>query len=160
MTSSNFEIRTATPADLDTIVGFSHKLFQEDAGQRDQFTNINWAPEFGHDYFRPMISNDTFLCLLAFIEKKAVGFLIGYLKKPSDVRPINAAELHSMFVDKEVRSQKIGEALAQHFLQWAEENGSIRASVSAYAANVRAIKFYESLGFAKKNVSLEIGLNG
>lgn len=154
----NFELRAATPADLDTVVGFSHKLFQEDAGQRDPFMNLNWAPEFGHDYFRPMITDDGYLCLLAEIEEKAVGFLIGYLKKPSDVRPIKSAELHSMFVDQEVRGQKIGEALAQHFLQWAKENGSIRASVSAYAANVRAIQFYQSLGFAPKNISLEIGL--
>ena len=155
---TNFEIRIAKPADLDTIVGFSHKLFQEDAGQRDPFMNLNWAPEFGRDYFRPMITDESFLCLLAEIDQKPVGFLVGYLKKPSDVRPVKAAELHSMFVDKGVRSQKIGEALAQQFLDWAKENGSIRASVSAYAANVRAIKFYESLGFVPQNVSLEIGL--
>ncbi len=157
---TEFLIRTATPADLDTVVGFSHKLFQEDAGQRDPFTNIDWAPEHGHDYFRPMINDDQFLCLLAEVDQNSVGFLIGYLKKPSDVRPIKAAELHSMFVDKAFRSQKIGEGLAQRFLEWAKENGSIRASVSAYAANVRAIAFYESMGFAPKNVSLEIGLDG
>lgn len=155
----NFEVRIAKPTDLDTIVGFSHKLFQEDAGQRDPFTNLNWAPEFGHDYFRPMITDETFLCLLAEVDEKPVGFLIGYLKKPSDVRPIHAAELHSMFVDQEVRSQKIGEALAQQFLQWAKENGSIRASVSAYASNERAIQFYQSLGFAPKSLSLEVGLD-
>ena len=153
------QIKAATPADLDTIVEYSHKLFQEDAGQRDPSMNLNWAPEFGHDYFRPMITDETFLCLLAEVDQVPVGFLVGYLKKPSDVRPIKAAELHSMFVDQAFRSQKIGEALAQHFLSWAKENGSIRASVSAFAANVRAISFYESLGFAPKNVSLEIGLD-
>ena len=30
----------AEPADLNTIVGFSHKLFQEDAGQRDPYMNL------------------------------------------------------------------------------------------------------------------------
>ena len=153
------QIKVATPADLDTIVGFSHKLFQEDAGQRDPLTNINWAPEYGHDYFRPMITDEMFLCLLAEVEKNDVGFLIGYLKKPSDVRPIKSAELHSMFVNQAVRSQKIGEALARYFLQWAKDNGSIRASVSAYASNDRAIKFYQSLGFAPKSLSQEINLD-
>lgn len=157
---TDLRIRPAEPIDLDRIVGFSHKLFQEDAGQRDPLTNINWAPEFGHDYFRPMITDDQFLCLLAEVNQSAVGFLIGYLKKPSDVRPIKAAELHSMFVNEAYRSQKIGEALAKQFLDWAKENESIRASVSAYSANNRAIAFYESLGFAPKNVSLEIGLDG
>ena len=106
-----------------------------------------------------MITDEMFLCLLAQIDQNPVGFLVGYLKQPSDVRPIKAAELHSMFVDKAFRGQKIGAALARYFLNWATEQGSTRASVSAFAANVRAISFYESLGFAPKNVSLEIGLD-
>lgn len=155
----NFEVRIAKPNDLDTIVEFSHKLFQEDAGQRDPFMNLNWAPEHGHDFFRPMITDDGCLCLLAEVEQNPAGFLIGILKKPSDVRPIHAAELFSMFVNEEFRGQQIGEGLARHFLSWAKENGAIRASVSAYAANTGAIRFYESLGFTPKNLSLEVGLD-
>ena len=154
-----FTVREATPADLDAIVGFSHKLFQEDAGQRDPFMNLNWANEHGHDYFRPMIPDETFLCLLAEVEQSSVGFLIGYLKNPSDVRPIHAAELHSMFVNEDFRSQKIGEALVRYFLNWAKENGTQRVSVSAYAANDRAIRFYKSLGFVPKSLVLEVGLD-
>lgn len=154
-----FKIRVATPADLDMIVQFSHGLFQEDAGQRDPYTNLNWANEHGHDYFRPMIPDETFLCLVAEVEQKPVGFLIGYLKKPSDVRPIHAAELHSMFVNEAFRGQKIGESLVKLLFNWAKENGTQRLSVSAYAANDKAIKFYKSLGFMPKNVVLEVGLD-
>ena len=108
----DIEIRIAMPEDLDTVVDFSHKLFQEDAGQRDPFMNLNWATEHGHDFFRPMIIDDGCLCLLAEVEKKPAGFLIGILKKPSDVRPIHAAEL--FFVDRQQADDPQKTILAQH----------------------------------------------
>lgn len=152
------EIRIARSEDLDTVVGFSYALFQEDAGQRDPFTNLNWAKEEGHDYFRPMLTDPTHLVLVAIVENKPVGFLVGYLKNKYSVRPIDTAELHSMFVDKPYRGQKVGAALVEALLTWAKENGAERLSVSAYASNEGAIRFYKSFGFRPKNLSLEVGL--
>ena len=63
-----------------------------------------------------------------------------------------------MFVEKAYRSHKIGAALAQHFLEWTKARGAERVSVSAYAANEGAIRFYKSLGFQPKNLVLEAGL--
>ena len=48
--------------------------------------------------------------------------------------------------------------LANQFLKWAREKGAERVSVTAYAANERAIAFYERLGFEPRNLSLEMGI--
>ena len=146
-------------ADLDTVVKLNYGLFQEDAGQRDPYTNLNWAKEEGHDYFGPLLEKENYICLIAEVEGQPAGYLFGYLKKPYSLRPIHTAELESMFVEEAYRSQKIGEALAKGFLDWAKENGTERVSVSAYAANERAIRFYKSLGFMPKNLVLEVGLD-
>ena len=44
------QVRQATQIDVGTIVQLSHALFQEDAGQRDQTVNLEWAIANGHDY--------------------------------------------------------------------------------------------------------------
>jgi GNAT superfamily N-acetyltransferase len=48
--------------------------------------------------------------------------------------------------------------LVNHFIIWARERGVERMAVSAYAANKRAIAFYQTLGFTPKSLSLELGL--
>jgi GNAT superfamily N-acetyltransferase len=60
-----------------------------------------------------------------------------------------------MYVREGRRSLGVGAGLAGEFLRWAAGKVAERASVTAYAANGRAIKFYESLGFRPMRVSLE-----
>ena len=66
----DIKIRSAGVKDLDTVVHFSYALFQEDAGQRDPFTNLNWPLEEGHAYFGPLLEADTHLCLIAEVNEK------------------------------------------------------------------------------------------
>lgn len=49
--------------------------------------------------------------------------------------------------------------LARGFLAWCQEKGAQRVSVTAYAANVRAVEFYRRLGYEPRNVTLELGLD-
>ncbi len=49
----------------------------------------------------------------------------------------------------------VGERLVGEFLAWARERGAERASVTAYADNGCAIRFYERYGFRPRSVSLE-----
>ncbi len=156
-------IRPARPDDLDTVVALSNALIQEDAGQRDRYSNANWAADEGHDYFRPMLTDPEHLILLAedaATDKAArpVGFLVAHLKPPRPVRPVAGAELHSMFIHRADRSLGTGAAMVKRFAIWAAENEVKLISVSSYAANNRAISFYQSLGFEPASMSLEIDL--
>ena len=151
-------IRRAGVEDVPTLVALSDGLFQEDAGQRDPFMNLAWPREEGAGYFHQRMRDERCLGLLALVEGQAVGYLLGYMKPASTLRPVSTTELESMYVSPGHRSQGIGQALVDRFLAWARKQGAERVSVTAYAANDRALAFYRRNGFAPKSVTLERGL--
>jgi len=150
------QIRHAAETDVASIVQLSRALFQEDAGQRDETVNLNWAVEHGQAYFSQFIESDQKICLCAIVDQAVVGYLAGYVRDASDYRLVKTAEIESMFIRKSHRGQGLGTALARHFKDWAEENGAEMMMVTAYAANQSAVNFYKALGFAPKQVTLAI----
>ncbi len=151
-------IRRAGEADVSAIVELNYALFQEDARQRDPFMNLNWPREEGHEYFSKLLKSEKSLGLLAEADGEAIGYLIGYMRRSSSLRPVKLAELESMYVQEEYRGQGIGQQLVERFLEWVREQGGERVSVTAYAANERAIAFYRKMGFTPKSLTLELGL--
>ena len=152
------KIRIAQTPDVDSIVSLNHALFQEDAGQRDRTMNLNWALKSGHEYFDTLLKQENVHCLIAQDGEDAVGYLIGYLLKPNSLRSVRLAELESMFVKAEARSSGIGAEMMSRFMAWCKEKGVDRVGVTAYAANARAIAFYQRHGFEPRNLALEIDL--
>jgi GNAT superfamily N-acetyltransferase len=92
------------------------------------------------------------------VDGEITGYLVGYTMPVTDLRPVKIAELESMFVREDARGQGIGKRLVEAFIKWSLQEGAQRASVTAYAANGKAIAFYKRLGFEPRNVSLELGL--
>lgn len=152
------KIRQAGKDDVDAIVELNYALFQEDAGQRDPFMNLNWPREEGEKHFSRLVSDGDSLCLLAEYDGEVVGYLVGYMREKSSLRPVQIAELESMYVKKMFRGRGVGTELADRFLKWAKAKKAERVSVTAYAANKGAIAFYERLGFEARNLSLEMGI--
>ncbi len=158
MAAREVSIRRAKEKDISEIVELSYALFQEDAGQRDPFMNLNWPREGGDEHFSRLVSGDHSVCFLAEMDGEIVGYLVGYAMDATSLRPVKLAELESMFVRKEFRSQGVGGALANEFTKWSKQEGAQRISVTAYAANVGAVEFYKRLGFEPRNLSLELGI--
>ena len=154
------QIRQATSDGIASIVELNLALFQEDAGQRDPYMNLNWPKEEGHQHFSKLVSGDDSLCFLATTGEAVIGYLAGYLWDGGNLRPIKMAELESMYVHPDWRSRGVGRQLADEFLRWAKQKGAQRASVTAYAANTRASGFYRELGFEPKSLSLEMSIKG
>ncbi len=155
MKPEEVSIQVGAAADVETIVKLNHQLFQEDAGQHDPFMNLNWAQEHGRDYFTEQLANDQCRCWLASVAGEPVGYLIGYARPSTNLRPVSQAQLESMFVVAPYRSSGLGSALVDTFFAWAKAKGCQRASVSAYAANERAAAFYKRKGFQPKTITLE-----
>ncbi len=151
-------IRTAAKADLDEVVALSIALFAEDAGQRDLYTDLGWPEREGREYFGGLLSGPSTRCWLAEVDGTICGSLVGRINRDSTVRPVRVAELESMYVRPEYRSAGVGAALVAEFFEWARSRGAQRAAVTAYAANDRAIAFYERNGFQPRSVHLEVGL--
>ncbi|MGH3087688.1 MAG: GNAT family N-acetyltransferase [Rubrobacteraceae bacterium] len=151
-------IRVAAVGDAGDISGMSGALFREDAGSRDPSVNLDWPEEEGHEYFSALVSDEDCLCLLAESEEDVIGYLAGRMKPGDSLRPVRLAVLESMYVREDHRSLGVGAKLADEFFRWAESKGAERASVTTYAENERAIRFYGNFGFQPRRVSLEKSL--
>jgi GNAT superfamily N-acetyltransferase len=159
MQKGEVRVRKAERADMQSVVELSFALFQEDAGQRDPFVNLDWPRQEGEEYYAGIASGHHSVCFVAEVDGSVVGFLTGYVEKMTSLRPVPMAELESMFVRKSFRGQRIGTQLVDSFLAWCREKGTQRVSVTAYSANSRAIEFYKGLGFEPRNLTLEVGLD-
>jgi ribosomal protein S18 acetylase RimI-like enzyme len=148
-------VRRAGTGDVAEIVELSTALFREDAGRKDPFTNLGWPEEEGLAYFAGLVSGAGSVCLLAELEGRTVGYLAGRVGEGTTLRPVRVAELESMYVREGYRDLGVGARLVDGFLGWAGSRGAERASVVAYAANERAIRFYRRWGFRPRSVSLE-----
>lgn len=151
----DIQIRLAELSDLHEVVELNHALFQEDAGQRDPFTNLNWAHQEGEEHFARLIATEGELCLVAELDGQVIGYLAGRVRGPSSIRPIRSADLESVFVVASIRGRGVGRALIEAFLPWCGQQGAERVSVTAYASNEGAVRLYRRLGFEPKEVALE-----
>ncbi|MEV0231599.1 GNAT family N-acetyltransferase [Nonomuraea sp. NPDC050786] len=158
----SFVIAVARVEDVSALIQSAESLFREDGGRRDPFVDANWPTQKGHDYYMGMITNPKSLVLLArrdSIEGEVVGHLTGQIKAPNELRP-NAvvAELVSLRVMENERGHGVGAKLVDDFFAWAKTQEANQATVSAYASNTDAIRFYQAQGFESDLIQLKIDL--
>lgn len=152
-------ISTATIDDLPEIVASVDALFATDAGAHNAAaTNLRWASENGIAYYASLLADSDNLVLLARDDNEVTGHLVGRISGPGSVHPIRVADLESVHVYPVHRNRGVGEQLATAFLAWAAEKGAQRATVTAYAANDGARRFYARHGFATRSVTLDLDL--
>jgi len=121
---------------------------------------MKWPFEkIGKDYFKDKINGKKSICLVAEIDNEVVGYLAGGIIKPYSYRKIKKqSELENTLVKDSFRGQKIGEKLFKEFVKWSKKQGVKKIKVSASANNLRAIKFYERVGFKPYATELEFEL--
>lgn len=142
----------ATAEDTEAFLASAVALVSTDAGRFDaQATDVGWAARSGAAYAAGALSGDN-VVLLARDGDTVMGHLVGRLYGPSSVHPVRGAELESVHVYPEHRGTGIGSRLIEAFLAWAAQRGAVRASVTAYAANEAALRFYARHGFAVRSV--------
>ena len=158
MGSTGTKVRSATGGEVGMLVELSAALFREDAATRDSSTNVGWPLEYGRGYFAGFVGREDGVCLLADTGGITVAYLAGYVRGPGALRPVTVAVLESMYVREGARGVGVGGKLVGAFLDRAGKRGAERASVTAYASNGAAIRFYEKFGFRPRSVTLELGL--
>jgi ribosomal protein S18 acetylase RimI-like enzyme len=84
---------------------------------------------------------------------RTVGFISGELREGSPTfLPRTWASVDDVFVEPDHRNLGMGRALLRSVEAWAKERGASGVSLQVAAANARARKFYEELGFREISV--------
>jgi GNAT superfamily N-acetyltransferase len=151
------DVREAGPGDVPAIVALSGALFREDAGTRDPTMNLDWPALDGARYFADLLADEAAACWVAETAAgaRAIGYLAARVADGDLLRPAKVATLQSMYVEEAYRGRGVGRELVGRFLAWAQGRGARMASVTAYASNGAAVRFYEREGFSPKELTLE-----
>lgn len=149
-------IEVARHDDMSEVIASADALVATDAGRYDPTaTDLSWATRTGSTYAASLLASDDNLVLIARDGQAVIGHLVARLHGPGTVHPIRVAELESIHVYPEHRGRGIGEQLVNAFLVWAADKGAQRASVTAYASNEGAQRFYARHGFTPKSIILD-----
>jgi len=150
-------IRIAKPEDFTIIQKLCDELYKDNESF-DQHLDTNWSfSKNGIDYFKKVLSAKDHCCLLAEIDGRPAGFLLGGPKK-LDYRIVSMAEIQNIGVSRDYRSLGIGTSLISRFRQWSREHGYQQIYVAAYYLNTRAVVFYKRQGLTPLDLSLEMDL--
>jgi ribosomal protein S18 acetylase RimI-like enzyme len=151
-------IDVATTDDIDDFVRSVAGLFIEDGGRYDSTMDTTWPARDGAAYYRELVGDSTCLLALARDGDRTLGHLVGRLRAPDGLRTVTIAVLESIRVDPTVRGRGVGTALVSHFADWARANDARQASVTAFAENEGAQRFYRRHGFAPMSVTSRLTL--
>jgi GNAT superfamily N-acetyltransferase len=154
MSPNPFTIRSAVPADAVVVARLNAGLFAEDSARHDPGVDQGWPAREGARYFAELLGSDRAAGWLALDGDTPIGYAAGRLAGPHDLRPAVRADLESIYVVPDRRSDGVGAALVAEFATWAQARGAVELSVTAYAANERALAFYARHGFAARSVVL------
>jgi GNAT superfamily N-acetyltransferase len=152
---TTFAVTAVALDDIGLLLDSVGALFREDPGRHDSgVRNTDWPAQGGLAYYSGLVDDPS--CLLALArdaDGNAIGHLVGKLSGPNDMLLARLATLESIRVTPEARGAGVGSELVRYFFAWAREEGAVQASVTAYAANEEALRFYARHGFAPHTVT-------
>lgn len=147
-------IRKATLDDLETIQQLNYKLFVLESNNFDDTLIVDWSlSDDGKEYFISSINDD--ITLVAVVNNKIVGYIIGSLDTEGSYNSIKQAELNNMYVLEEYRSIGVGGKLFDELKRLFIENGMQEVKVVANCKNVKAVNFYKKNGFSESEITLK-----
>ena len=152
-------VRRAGAADIEDLLTVSTNLFREDAGSHDPVVmNTSWPAQHGRESFEALVDDPDRVGLLAHAGPALAGGLMGSLPPLTPFTLVREARLNSLWVDPDHRSSGVGSLLVAAFRTWVREKGAPYAVVTAFAANPRALAFYQREGFVPHTVTLRLEL--
>lgn len=151
------EIRKATIKDLQNIQELNLQLFKNEHKKFDSTLDCNWTcGDSGTNYFKEMITKDDACALVAIYDKRIVGYLIGAITIPKEIRVVGKmAELENMHILPKYQRLGIGTLLFNEFKAWCKSKHVVRLMTVASAKNTQGINFYHKNGFSDYDLVLE-----
>ena len=135
-------IREADIDDLEPIQELSVKLSEKEEKEFDGTIDPSWnTSEEATEWFRKRIEEDFSLVVVE--DDELVGYAVGALRDSEDYREeLLIAELESMYLKPDHRSEGMGSRLMERFEEWAGEKGAERIRAEVTAQNDKGIEGY------------------
>ena len=150
-------VRKARKDEVEILQNLNSELFADNS-KYDPDLNLDWTQsEADKKYFTKILNNLDAICLIAEEKSKPVGYLTA-APKEMDWRLSKYLEIENMVVSTHHRSKGIGKKLMEKCLKLAKKRGYQKAYVTSYWDNIKATKFYETNGFKRIDLSLEVEL--
>ncbi|PIP87875.1 hypothetical protein COW80_03435 [Candidatus Beckwithbacteria bacterium CG22_combo_CG10-13_8_21_14_all_01_47_9] len=148
------KIRTTNKNDWKAIQKLNHEVYLASV-EFDPYLKLN-NPFISESvkYYKSVVTDPKFCCLVAGEAGKAIGYLTGTENNYS-YRSNRVGEITDMGVSQEYRSKGVGSMLVDKFKQWCRQHELTHIKANAYYFNHKAIKFYEKQGMKPIDITLE-----
>jgi ribosomal protein S18 acetylase RimI-like enzyme len=147
-------IRRATPADLPSIV----RLLADDplGSQRESYREP--LPQAYYDAFAAIDADPRHELVVVEQHGTVIGTLQLSFIPGLSFQGGTRAQIESVRIDRELRSQGIGSRLFQWAIERARERGCCLVQLTTNASRSHAQRFYERLGFVASHVGMKLDL--
>ncbi len=153
MENRDFTIRSGRREDAADAARLWMQSAKEHTSHDPIYTTSPSAERVMQRFLADLTSSSHAFLFVAEYDGRTVGFVSGELRESSPTfRPKTWASVDDVFVESNYRNLGVGRALVEGVKAWAKERGADGISLQVAAANARARKFYEDLGFREVSV--------
>lgn len=148
-------VRTATPDDLETLLGFEQGIISAER----PFDPTLKDEHISYYSIEQMINAPHIEVVVAEVGSKLVGS--GYARietSKSYLKHQNHAFLGFMFVKPEYRGKGINQKIIEALKQWSLAQNITEMRLEVYDDNLPAVRAYEKMGFSKHMVQMRLGI--
>jgi len=151
--NTDFTIRPGRREDAAEAARLWMQSAEEHTAHDPVYENAPGAEKTMRRFLADLASSGHSFLFVAVAGGRVVGFVSGELREGSPTFfPKTWASVDDVFVEPDHRNLGMGHALLKSVEAWARERGATGVSLQVAAANARARKFYEELGFREISV--------
>lgn len=102
--------------------------------------------------------NDDVCLLVAKNDENILGYIYGYIQNNGDAKLEKVSVLDALYVEENVRCNKIGDSLIEEFKKWSYDIGAKYIELKVCNANSNAINLYAKKGFKETKIMMTLKL--
>jgi len=141
-------IRQARKADVDSIVKLDLELMNYHVNIDPHYQVKENCFAMYQDFHSDMIDSENALSLVAELDGKVVGHILGRIRKtPPVMRTEEFGFINSIFVREEHRRKRIGEKLVFRLFEWFKSKGMTHVETAVDIRNHIGVAAYTKYGF-------------
>lgn len=153
MSEGNFTIRPGRREDAAAAARLWMQSAEEHAAYDEVYAASPGAERMMRRFLADFVGGGHTFLFVAVSEGEVVGFVSGEIRDGSPAfRSKTWASVEDIVVAPDHRSHGAGGALIDHARAWAQEKSADGLSLQVAAANERARRFYQELGFREVSV--------